>query len=236
MIVIETGTPGDEQAMIERRLGSGVAKPSLACWKYDAAGFLLGRGQRPAPELLARAADARIEVAVRASGGGAVIAGPWMPSLTLLLPPDHELAQASLPASYRVVGAACQRALVRLGVSAEIAAGPPAGSSTDAELGWVCFAGISHGELTGACGRKLLGIAQVRRRTGIAICVGVLLERPDWESLLDVWLGCRQTDLVARLENLTVTCGQLAGRGPAPTTAGVFDAMHDEFRELGLAA
>jgi len=236
MIVIETGTAGGEQEMIGRRLGAGVTDPALACWCYDVPAVLLGRGQRPASDALARAQAEQIEVATRASGGGAVIAGPWMPSLTLFLPTGHELARASLPAGYEVVGEACRRALARLGVTADLARRRAAGSPRDDGLGWVCFAGLSHGELVGDCGRKLLGIAQVRRRTGVAMCVGLLLYRPEWESLLRVWLGREDAQLVDRLEGLTVTCEQLRLRGEGLTAVEFFDAADTEFRQLGLAA
>jgi lipoate-protein ligase A len=236
MVVIDTGTAAGEQDMIERRLGAGVASPALACWRYELPAVLAGRGQRPAPAVLARAQAERIEVVTRASGGGAVIAGPWMPSLTLFLPIDHDLAHASLPAGYEFVGEACRRALARLGVAADLARRRTGRVPDDADLGWVCFARLSHGELAGACGRKLLGIAQVRRRTGIAICVGVLLDRPDWEALLRVWLGREDADLVNRLEGLTVSCEQLRSRGQGLTAADFFEAAGKEFHELGLAA
>jgi lipoate-protein ligase A len=236
MVAIDTGTAAGEQDMIERRLGAGVASAALACWCYELPAILAGRGQRPAPEVLARAQAEQIEVSRRASGGGAVIAGPWMPSLTLFLPTDHDLAHVSLPAGYEIVGEACRRALARLGVAAELARRRTGQVPEDADLGWLCFARLSHGELAGACGRKLLGIAQVRRRTGIAICVGLLLARPDWAAMLRVWLGRDDAGLVNRLEGLTVSCGQLRSRGQGLTAMDFFDAAGKEFHELGLAA
>jgi lipoate-protein ligase A len=169
------------------------------------------------------------------------MAGPWMLSLTLLLPAAHALASASLPAGYRAVGQACRHALHRFSLRTELAPGAPgpaAGRSRDEddELGWVCFAGVSHGELVAAGSRKVVGLAQIRRRDAVAICIGVLLGRPDWESLLRVWTGRADPWLVRRLEDRTASCAQLASPNDVPSIAALAAALEAEGPALGIAA
>ena len=62
--------------------------PRTAMWGYSSVSLVLGRSQKASAAVLERAAEEGIDVVVRASGGGAVIAGPWMCSHTVLLPPS----------------------------------------------------------------------------------------------------------------------------------------------------
>jgi lipoate-protein ligase A len=227
-----------EQRRIRDALQSGVTAPSVMCCHYAAPALVLGRGQRPTPELLERAGRERLPVVGRASGGGAVLAGPWMLSLTLLLPAAHALARASLPAGYRAVGEACRRALVRLGVAVQPmsdAAAPARCGVTD-ELRWACFAAVSHGELVAAGARKIVGVSQVRRRDGVAVCIGVLLGRPDWEALLRVWLGHEEPRLVRQLESRTASCDQLTPNGAVPSAEALAAGFEAELPTVALAA
>lgn len=213
-MALTVGNAAAEQHALYEALGRGVDRPSLLVWHYAAPALLLGRGQRACAELLERARRERLDVVLRASGGGAVIAGPWMLSVTLLLPAMHPFARASLPAGYRAVGESCFRALRLMGVPAQLA---PARTSTDAPPGrpcdpldWACFGRLSHGELEVAGKRKILGIAQVRRRDVTAMCIGVLVRRPDWDSLVRVWCGRHDPDVVRELEHRTASCDQFA--------------------------
>ena len=52
---------------------------------------------------------------------------------------------------------------------------------------WVCFAGASHGELFDTNGRKLLGLAQVRKKQGIAVMMGIHLNTIDWDTVFSVF-------------------------------------------------
>jgi lipoate-protein ligase A len=61
-----------------------------------------------------------------------------------------------------------------------VRAAPPA-----AGLDWACFAGLSPWEVV-AGGRKIAGLAQVRRRQGVLLVGGVLLDGPDWPLLCSV--------------------------------------------------
>lgn len=246
--MVTVGRAELEQQRIRAALDAPVTEPRVMSWHYASPAVVLGRGQRPTPELLERAAGERLEVVTRASGGGAVMAGPWMLSLTLLLPAAHALAKASLPASYRAVGGACRRVLDRFRLPTELAPAAQAplpavarrpespGPRVPDELAWACFAGISHGELVAAGGRKIVGVSQVRRRDSIAVCIGILLGRPDWEALVRVWQGREDPGLVRQLEHRTASCDQLATRGDAPSIDSLAAALESELPALGLAA
>ena len=146
-------------------------------WSYSSVALVLGRSQKPDAAMLQRADEEGIDVVVRAAGGGAVIAGPWMCSHTVLVPPDHAFVRMSLPRSYEAIGEAWRRALGRLGIPTDIAPRVTAGlAGVDHARRWACFASLSCGELVGPDNRKIVGLAQVRRRNGVAICAGLLAQ------------------------------------------------------------
>ena len=238
--MITVGHAEAEQQQIRAALDAGVSEPRVMSWHYSAPALVLGRGQKPAQPLLERAADEGVAVVTRASGGGAVIAGPWMLSVTLLLPAAHALARKSLPAGYSAVGEACRRVLHRFRIPTALAAGASAarsaGSAASDDLDWVCFAGLSHGELVAGGGRKIVGVSQVRRRDAVGICLGILLGRPDWASMLRVWQGGDDPRLVLRLENCTASCDQLVPPDEVPSIHSLAAALEAELPTLGLAA
>ncbi len=163
-----------------------------------------------------------------------------MLSLTLLLPAAHALARKSLPAGYLVVGEACRRVLDQFRVPTELAAGTSASESARNreadELSWACFAGLSHGELVAAGGRKIVGVSQVRRRDAVGVCIGILLGRPDWASLLRVWQGREDPRLVQQFEGRTASCDQLVPPAEFPSIHSLAAALEAELPTLGLAA
>ena len=235
--MIATGSAGAEQQMICQSLETGVKAPRTAMWSYSSVSLVLGRSQKPSAALLERAAEEGIDVVVRPSGGGAVIAGPWMCSHTVLLPPDHALARMSLPRSYEVIGEAWQRALGRLGIPTAIAPRVAAGpAAADDAMRWVCFASLSYGELVGPANRKIVGLAQVRRRSGAAICAGLLLDQPDWPRLLRVWLGRNDEALAQSLRDGTMSCEECAPLRRVPGIEAIDAEVVAELGEFGLAA
>jgi len=238
--MITVGDAGAEQQRVRELLDAGVTVPQLMTWHYDSPAVVLGRGQRPSVEQRESALRERVALVSRSSGGGAVMAGPWMLSLTMLLPSSHELARASLPAGYRTIGEACCRALGRFSIGTVLARGGSTGgpkrlSQTDVPE-WACFATVSHGELLAAGDRKVVGISQVRRRDAIAICVGVLIDRPDWESLVRVWLGRDDPGTVRQLETRTASCTGLAPATGVLSVHSLAAALGAELLPLRLAA
>jgi len=238
--MITVGDASAEQSRIHALLDAGVTEPRFMAWQYSRPALVLGRSQRASPELRARAEGEGVALLTRSSGGGAVMAGPWMLSLTLLLPAAHELSRASLPAGYRAVGEACRRALARFRMRTTLADGAaPVGAThppQTARPDWACFATVSHGELLAAGDRKIVGIAQVRRPNVIAVCVGVLVDRPDWGALVRLWLGRDDLPAVQQLESRTATCTEIADRDRSFSVCSLATALVAELPACRPAA
>lgn len=176
-----------EQAWVEEHIAAGIAHTRLAWIEYAQPAVIYGRSSKARPEALARAREAGCSVVQRRSGGGAVLAGPWMPAFALLLPAASPLGRAGIVGTFDALGALCAAALGRLGVACrEVDAEAIARhKERSAALGvdWVCFSGLSHGELLDAQDCKLVGLAQARGRWGTLVSAGVLLEPVPWPLL-----------------------------------------------------
>jgi lipoate-protein ligase A len=238
--MITVGDASSEQLRICALLDQRVTEPHLMTWQYSRPALVLGRSQRASSEQRERAMGERVALVTRSSGGGAVMAGPWMLSLTLLLPASHELARVSLPAGYRSVGEACRRALGRFRIRTDLAQGAAAAGHEHASPAerpdWACFATTSHGELLAAGDRKVVGIAQGRRRDAVAICVGVLVDRPDWTALVRIWLGREDGEVVQQLEGRTASCLELASHDRVLSFHSLATALQAEWPAYRLAA
>lgn len=155
-------------------------------WRYREPAIVLGCSQR---RLLA-ALDAHPDIAmlVRAAGGGAVLVGPWMLGLSALLPAAHPLAACGPVMSYRWLGECLAQSLQHVGIDATTLSPEALRARRAARPGpamdWACFGGLSPWEvLVGE--RKIAGLAQVRRRQGVLLVAGVLLQPPPWTLLSD---------------------------------------------------
>ncbi len=223
-----------EQAWNEQALAQPVVAPAWRLWCYTQPAVVLGTSQRRLlPQL---AGSASLPIVLRSAGGGAVLAGPWMIGISAVLPPSHPLVGGGAVDSYRWLGEALACVLYRLGATDAIALAPAAVPAARARLAaqgleWACFGGLSPWEVVAAGGRKLAGLAQVRRRQGVLLVGGVLLAPPPWE-LLCAALG--QPPAGAReLERVTVDLGGLVA-GPAaganPVAAAIGAALDDALR------
>lgn len=195
--------------------------PQWRVWTYAAPAIVLGCSQRALHECLS-SAPGRLPLAVllRESGGGAVLAGPGLVSVSVVLPLEHAWLGPGLLESYRRLGQLHAEALAEWGVAAEAlapaqvalrqaalaAGGGPA-------LDWACFGKLSPWEVADAQGRKLVGLAQRRRQNGVLLVAGTLVAPPDWRLLCDV-LGRPQDAAV--LHQRTVSCAQLRGQALSP--------------------
>lgn len=223
----------EEHAWNEHALAQPVEQPGWRVWRYARPAIVLGCSQRRLFETLAaRQAAPDVELLLRRSGGGAVLVGPWMIGVSVVLPPEHELVREGPVPSYRWLGIGLARVLQRFGVAAralspaELGRPAQAGRQADAtqparhadatqpvpdvDLRWACFAGLSPWEAV-AGGRKITGLAQVRRRTGVLLVAGVLVERPDW-ALLCAALGRPAADAAA-LARVTTCCADEGAAG-----------------------
>lgn len=211
----------EEQAWNRRQLELPVAAPGWRVWTYAEPALVLGCSQRA---LHARATSAatptQMDVLLRESGGGAVLTGPWLVSVSVALPTNHPWLAQGLVDSYRQLGQLHADALVELGVRATAlpphqVAGTQAGLAARGlpALDWACFGSLSPWEVVDAQGRKLVGLAQRRRKSGVLLVAGTLVTEPDWALLCDA-LG-HSTDAVV-LQQRTANCEQLPGRTPSP--------------------
>jgi lipoate---protein ligase len=132
--------------------------------------LVLGRSQH------ALRPDTALRVRRRASGGGAVLTGPWMLRALLRLPRAHPLARGGPTALARWFGGLHLPWLRGLGIAdADLYAGP-------FEDHWACFLGRGPGEVL-VGDRKLVGIAQAWHRDRILLWSATLLEPSPWARL-----------------------------------------------------
>ncbi len=168
---------GDAAALLDRgnRLLDDLARdptPTLRWYRASTPALVLGRGQA-APD----AADA-LPVVLRPSGGGAVLMDAALLSLDVLAPSGHPLLAGDLGAVLDRVGAAWALALDDLGVAdLTVHLGPATarrrGTPRERLLAAICYATLGRGEVL-AGGRKVVGLAQRRRRAGALVQCGVL--------------------------------------------------------------
>ena len=166
------------------------------------------------------------------------MAGPWMLSASTLVPPGHPLAKMSLPKSFAVVGAAWRKALESMGITTEMVRPENLESKrmdfNNNGLEWVCYAGLSHGELTDVRNRKLVGLAQIRKKTGVAVVSGILTDRPDWETLTHIWLGESTHDTCSQLDRLTASTSQLLSDQQRLPERELVNQLSGQLRQLDL--
>jgi lipoate-protein ligase A len=222
-----TITAAAEQRWNEAALAQPVEATAWRLWAYREAAVVLGCSQR---RMLAESGTRQdVEVLVRASGGGAVLVGPWMLGLSALLPAAHPLATCGPVPSYRWLGECLAQSLQQVGVAATTLS-PDALRARRSERSalapdWACFGGLSPWEvLVGE--RKIAGLAQVRRRQGVLLVAGVLLQPPPWTLLCDR-LGRPRDE--ARLLALASTsfAQERADIEPVPLAATLIQALAD---------
>jgi lipoate-protein ligase A len=210
-----------------------VTEPRVRLWTYRVPGVVLGCSQTALRERLVAGHALAGSVVQRGSGGGAVLTGPWMVSASVVLPPDHPLLGRSTLSSYRWLGALHAGLLRDAGIPAY--AIPPEEVRLrpgDARLKWACYGGLSPWEVV-VGHRKIVGLAQLRRRTGVLMTSGTLIAPPDW-SLLCGALGQDARD-AALLDDCTTSFAQQLG---APVLAEVLaERLHHMLTDvLGAAS
>ncbi len=142
--------------------------------------LMLGPAQSPDVINAAACTEAGVTVQRRKSGGGVVLADENLLNLDLAIPRQHPLFTVDVTQSYAWIGEVWGAALQNLGLAARlisIAEARADAQTLDAPLKHICFAGLSPYEV--AVGqRKVVGLAQVRRKAGALIQCGVHLQ---WE-------------------------------------------------------
>lgn len=197
-----------EQAWNDAQLDQPVEQPVVQLWRYEQPGVVLGRKQYA---LVRSEIPSGLEgMVVRGAGGGAVLTGPWMLSTSILLPPDHHLLGTSIVSSYRWFGSLHAGILRDLGIDAH-ALSPEAIKQQEAIgcVPWACFGELSSWEVV-VNGRKIVGLAQVRRKNGVLLTSGTLVSTPPWEQLCTA-LGHHTWD-AQELTRITTSCEEELGR------------------------
>ena len=147
--------------------------PILRWYRPTDEAIVVGRGQQvaafPRPE---------VPVLSRPSGGGAVLMNDGLLSLDVIAPAGHPLLDGDLSAPFLRIGQAWATALEGLGIpNVAVHRGPATaarrGSERERLLAAICYATLGRGEITSA-GRKIVGLAQRRRRPGALIQCGLL--------------------------------------------------------------
>lgn len=192
-----------------------MAAPQWRVWTYAAPAIVLGCSQRALQAPAQQRLEGRAGLLVRESGGGAVLTGPWLVSASVVLPPGHPWLAGGLLPSYQALGQLHTQALQSFGITAR--AVPPDEVRSDrhgrGSVDWACFGSLSPWEVVDAQGRKLVGLAQRRRQTGVLLVAGTLVTPPDW-PLLCTAMGRPQD--AASLHQATVSCAELIGRPLLP--------------------
>ncbi|MFN8111524.1 MAG: hypothetical protein U0Y82_17055, partial [Thermoleophilia bacterium] len=187
--------------------------------------LVVGRAGRD-PILNRGVLEARgIPVVNRRSGGGPVLWDRGLLGLDVLVPRAHRLAPADVTLAYRWLGTAVAEALTRLGVPAhsiDVATARAAQRRDDEEARLArvaCFGGFSPFEVVGADGRKLVGLAQVRRRTGTLFQCGIAMDM-DVQTLAQV-LSSDPQAAARRATALDAITTGVHGTAPGLTTESV---------------
>ncbi|MGH8900970.1 MAG: lipoyl protein ligase domain-containing protein [Egibacteraceae bacterium] len=169
---------GEARVLLERGLAllEGLASdptPTLRWYQASAPVLVLGRGQAGT-----FGDNDGLAVLTRFSGGGAVLLDADILSLDVLLPAGHPSLEGDLGTVFMRVGGAWARALRSLDIpDVTVWDGPwtarRRGTDREQLVAAICYATLGRGEVL-AGGRKLVGLAQRRRRQGALIQCGLL--------------------------------------------------------------
>jgi len=207
------------EALLEGAAASG--RPAIRWYVVSERALVLGASQKTPAVDLAACRAAGVAVYQRSAGGATVLVDGDMLGLDVALPHDDPLLARDLTASYQPIGAAWRAALRAFGVSAalvdvEQARASGRDTSAAAQLARLaCFGGLSPYEVT-VDGRKIVGLAQVRRRYGGLFQTALQLRwnAPLMSRLLTVSPGDRAA-LIAALEERVVGLDRVMARPAA---------------------
>ncbi len=221
-------TIADQQAHIERseQLLASTAPGSTPVLYWSQAqpeALVLGFSQKEAILNPQAVTEETIPVYHRRAGGTAVLVGPHLLGLDVVLPADHPLVLADLVESYRWLGETWVRALHLLGVETRVIPPDEAHAARalarqaeyherETVLRRACYASNSPYEVVAGT-RKVVGLDMIRRRNGSLLQAGVLLHW-DCERLarLLAHSPAEQELLRRTLPERAVGLDELAGR------------------------
>jgi lipoate---protein ligase len=196
---------------------------SLYWSQAESKGLVLGFSQKESILNQAALVTQPIPLYHRRAGGTAVLVGPELLSLDVILPAGHPLILADIVESYHWLGDVWVKTLRSLGVETRLVLPQEAHArrallkqdgtqNKEAILSRACFGSLSSYEVI-AKERKVVGLDMIRRRTGSLLQAGLLLKW-DIEPLVEL-LGHtpeEQRILRERLPERAVGLDTLSGR------------------------
>ena len=227
------------QLALSETLTGPLEIPSLYWYEAARRAIILGAAQQPAILDLAASRQAGYEIYKRTSGGAVVLAGPGFLSLDVALPPGSALASPDVTLAYRWFGECWVDALARLKVPARLVTPQEArqarldleaASEAEKLVKLVCFGTLSSYEVASRDGRKLVGLAQVKRRGASLLQAGLhgRWPGPEFARILDL-SGPKRKALVENLQERAVGLEEAAGRPIA--FPEIIEAFEDSLRE-----
>lgn len=156
-------------------------------------GLVLGFSQKHS--ILNPAAAASLPIYHRRAGGTAVLVGPHLLSLDVILPAGHALIHSDVVESYRWFGEAWVTTLRQFGVEARTVSPAeahtqralrkdPQSSTYELLMYRACYGSLSAYEVV-VGQRKVVGLDMVRRRVGTLLQAGLVLH---WDTTLLAYL------------------------------------------------
>ena len=182
--------------------------PATLYWSIaEPKGLVLGFSQKEDALNLEGVAQQQIPIYHRRAGGTAVLVGPHLLSLDVVLPAGHPLILADIVKSYEWFGEVWVETLERLGIEARVVLPQeareqrvllkqPETQVREELLRRACFGSISPYEVV-VGQRKVVGLDMIRRKVGSVLQAGVLLQ---WETATLAKLLGRSLDEQAWLE------------------------------------
>jgi len=199
-------------------------EPATLYWSQaESQGLVLGFSQKEGILNQAALIAQPIPLYHRRAGGTAVLVGPALLSLDVILPAGHPLILPDIVESYHWLGDVWVKTLRILGVETRLVSPQEAHTrqallkqeatgNREAILSRACFGSLSSYEVI-TKKRKVVGLDMIRRRTGSLLQAGVLLKW-DTEPLVEL-LGHtaeEQTILREELPERAVGLDTLVGR------------------------
>jgi lipoate---protein ligase len=165
-------------------------EPATLYWSQaKPAGLVLGFSQKQSILNQSTVTTQTLPIYHRRAGGTAVLVGPGLLSLDVILPTGHPLILPDIVESYRWLGTAWVKTLGRIGVETRLVSPQEAHAKQallkqeasrkgESILSRACFGLLSSYEVI-AEKRKVVGLDMIRRRTGSLLQAGLLLK---WET------------------------------------------------------
>lgn len=229
------------QLALSETLTGGLETPSLYWYEAAQPALILGAAQQPSILDLQTSREAGYTVYKRTSGGALVMTGPGFLCLDVALPPYSVLASRDVTRAYEWFGECWVEALARLGVSSYLVDPAEARqerlglnylSEAEQLVKLVCFGTISSYEVASLDARKLVGLAQVKRRGASLLQAGFHRRWPgsEFARVLDLPAE-KRPGLVSDLAKRAVGLEDVAGRSiPYPAIIEAFEvSLREQF-------